>query len=111
MTFARDARVRIFRELLPRINERTLPALVADPDSDRRYDEYCATIAELAREAQVAGRPEREAMREVFLLNTGSSETGDHGTFTFQRAAVIHNHEGIRQALLKMGYAVAHRIR
>ena len=111
MHFVRGARVKIFQEILPRITERTLPSFINDQRSAERFEEYVASIGELAREAQVAGRPERSAMRKVFLLNTGSESTLSHGTFEIKKEVVAANHAGIADALLELGFAVSHRIR
>src|SRR5690242_1655763 len=82
MQFKRDARVRIFSQIVPCITEQTLPKFL-DVNSDENYEAYVSSIAKLAREAQVAGKSEKRAMRKVFLYNTGSEETGRHGTFAF----------------------------
>ncbi len=81
--------VKIFQEILPRITERTLPAFINDQRSAERFEEYVASIDELAREAQVAGRPERSAMRKVFLLNTRSESTLSHVTFEIKRKSSL----------------------
>lgn len=110
MEFARDARVRIFREIIPKITERTLPGFVADQESDQRFSDYEASVAELAREAQVAGKHEARAMRKIFMLNSGSEDTQKHGTFEIKRSVVVQNCSAIEDALYQMGYDVSHRI-
>jgi hypothetical protein len=47
MQFARDARVRIFREIISKITERTLLNFMAAQESDQRFSDYEASIAEL----------------------------------------------------------------
>jgi len=110
LQFARDARVRIFREIIPEITERTLPAFLNDPTSDGRFEAYCASLSRLAREAQVAGKREAQAMRDIFRLNTGSETTGKHGTFDFDRSTIAANQAPIDDTLFEMGYNVSHRI-
>lgn len=111
MQFVRSARVRIFREILPKISERTLPAFLAEQESDDCFNSYVASVAELAREAQVAGRPEGRAMRKIFALNTGSEDALGHGTFEIVKDVVVRNQSEIVDALFELGYEVSHRIR
>lgn len=111
LQFTRDARVRIFREIIPEITELTLPAFLDDQASDDRFEAYCACISRLAREAQVAGKRETQAMRNVFRLSTGSEETGQHGTFEFDRNVIAANRTGLFDTLFEMGYGVSRRIR
>jgi hypothetical protein len=111
MEAVRVARIRLFREILPRITEDTLPAFLANPTPEEPFARYIESIGELAREAQIAGRAERRAMPGILDLQIRQAPVKGQGVFQIDKKLVFDNQEAILTALWAFGYEVSHRIR